>query len=788
MSTLKRYFFLDIAFLAIIFSSINTHAQMAWKWGRTASAVSESYPVAADNMGNVYAAGINTESTAAVFDSVSVPATGYQSVWVKYSSSGEPLWADGIHAGNANIYNITTDTSGNLIIFGNFLSATMQIGTFTLYDAGGPGNIQYFLAKVSPSGTVLWAINDGAPYYDFSDDFYSGLLRFGDVATDDSGNIYITSAFKKSSITIGSFTLTNTSSAGTSTDIFIAKYTPSGTLVWAKSAGGSANEYAFGITTAPGGNVYITGAFRSPSITFGTSVISNSYTNPRAYIAAFSSAGVPLWAQAAGGSRGAYSVGVKHDNDGNIYMAGSYADTSISFGAVTLTRGYPIAVPALAAFLVQYSSANVAVWSRAISSAAADVAAYSLSVTSCGAVWISGTCNHDIVAGPGDTLHVTTTPSDFPIYIAGYDYSGTVIGYSGLDVGGDDECDVSCDALGNVYLGGDFEGTLVTGPDVFVGSSSPSEHFFAAKYGYVIDTFHTNQYATTCVSDSSTITAPAGYSHYFWDDGETTQTRAISAPGNYLVFAVACAGTVLADTFHVSIGPDSIFSGVDTSMCIYSDLSLSIILTASAGSNYLWFNGDSTISDTVYSTGNYWVKYKNGCISEFDTFHVAFNDPPSAISGADTVCPGDSSVFTDIATGGIWNSSASAIASIDSVTGIAVGVSAGSFVITYTASSGCYTTKSVIVNAAPCVNSVPEVSNNRNLTISPNPATDVLTIQMGNGAYTAIEIVNNMGQALITQPLTGAQSKINIATLPVGIYYIRLTGVYNTQVVRLVKI
>jgi len=789
MRPANRYLLIILALPFMLLFAADASAQFTWRWGRIASSVSESYPVTTDNKGNVYAAGINSTTSAAVFDSVSVPASDVQSVWVKYSPTGQPLWAGGTMGGSTNLYNMTTDTGGNLIVYGLILSDTVRIGSITLHNSFYlTGGMQYFIAKINPAGTVLWAIKDGEPYYDFADDFYTGMLRLGDVATDDSANIYITSTYRNASVTIGGNTLTNTNSAGTTTDIFVAKYTPSGTLVWARSAGGTGNDHAFGITVAPSGNVFIAGAFRSTTFNFGSSVLSNPYVNPRAYIAEFSPAGTPLWAQAAGGSRGAYSVGIRHDIYGNIYMAGSFADTSITFGSETLTRAYPIAVPAYAAFLIKYSPVSLPVWSRCISSAAASVAAFSVATSPCGSVWVTGTSSHNVLLATGNIMYIDASGSDLPVYLVGYDFSGNVIGNNSLIVGGDDECDIACDAVGNAFLGGDFEGTLVTGPDFFIGSPSPSEHFFVAEYGFQPDTVFTHQNGKICASGSITIAAPAGQAFYLWDDGETSQDRSISGPGDYVVYATSCGDTVIADTFHIVIGPDTLVTIHDTAFCMYSDLVPLISLIPGFGTDYLWSGGDTTMTDSINAPGTYWVTYKNGCIHAFDTFFVTANHPPAPISGSGFMCLGDTSLFADADAGGVWSSSASSIVTIGSATGQGIGATVGTANITYIAPTGCYTSKTVTVNAPPCYNGVAQILPENQVSVTPNPAFDQFVLQSPKGVYTYMEILNDLGQVLLKQQVSGTQLTVNINTLPPGTYSVRLTGQYDTRVIRLVKI
>ncbi|MBK6986057.1 MAG: hypothetical protein IPH32_15520 [Bacteroidetes bacterium] len=57
------------------------------------------------------------------------------------------------------------------------------------------------------------------------------------VAVDASGNSYITGSYTSSYINFGTFSLLN-SFSGTS-DIFLVKIYPTGTVVWAKTFGGA---------------------------------------------------------------------------------------------------------------------------------------------------------------------------------------------------------------------------------------------------------------------------------------------------------------------------------------------------------------------------------------------------------------------------------------------------------------------------------------------------------------------------------------------------------------------
>jgi Beta-propeller repeat len=85
------------------------------------------------------------------------------------------------------------------------------------------------------------------------------------IAVDAAGNSYVTGYFSGTATFGGNQILP---SAGSSVDIFVAKYDTSGALQWVKSAGGSGSDYGRGIAVDATGNSYVTGFF-SNYATFG---------------------------------------------------------------------------------------------------------------------------------------------------------------------------------------------------------------------------------------------------------------------------------------------------------------------------------------------------------------------------------------------------------------------------------------------------------------------------------------------------------------------------------------
>src|SRR5262245_50867294 len=89
----------------------------------------------------------------------------------------------------------------------------------------------------------------------------AGVFDMGDaVATDAAGNVYVTGAFYDTVDFDPSAGTVNLTSAGLN-DVFVAKYTSAGALVWARQLGGSGGDHGTGVAVDGQGKVYITGLF-----------------------------------------------------------------------------------------------------------------------------------------------------------------------------------------------------------------------------------------------------------------------------------------------------------------------------------------------------------------------------------------------------------------------------------------------------------------------------------------------------------------------------------------------
>jgi alpha-tubulin suppressor-like RCC1 family protein len=277
--------------------------------------------VAISPAGEVYVTGSFTGT--ANFGTTNLVAAGFGDIFIaKYDSAGNLLWVQRAGGPGSNQANgVAVDTAGNAYVAG-FFSNIATFGSTNLLNSGGR---DIFLTKYNPAGQVVWARRAGGT----SEDESRG------VAVDPSGNIYLAGYFQGT----GAFGSSNLTATGLQ-DIFVAKYDPAGTLLWAQKAGGPNADFANGIAVDSLGNAYVTGYFQSGTNVLSASVAitnnSASSTSAQIFLAKYDPNGIALWARAAGGFVSDFGNAVAVDGPGNVYVAGSFQSTA-TFGNTNLT-------------------------------------------------------------------------------------------------------------------------------------------------------------------------------------------------------------------------------------------------------------------------------------------------------------------------------------------------------------------------------------------------------------------------------------------------------------------
>ena len=150
----------------------------------------------------------------------------------------------------------------------------------------------------------------------------SGNDRGLSVTVDSNENIYVTGIFRNTATfnrhPLGQTAVTATSQGGS--DMFIVKLNSSCELQWVYTAGGSENEFGYGIDVDRFDNVYATGVFKS-TVDFGGGNVTASGDDFDAFTLKLNSSGVFQWVRTFGDNPG--------DESGNDVAAFQYYQTGV---------------------------------------------------------------------------------------------------------------------------------------------------------------------------------------------------------------------------------------------------------------------------------------------------------------------------------------------------------------------------------------------------------------------------------------------------------------------------
>lgn len=199
--------------------------------------------VITDDTQNVYIAGATASN-----ENISTPGsfkedgntqvnTNWDAFLVKFDQNGTRQWATYYGGdGHDHINELDIDVDGNILFVGT-TSSSNGISTPGVYQetqnfnpSSGQHAEEAFIGKFTPNGERIWGTYFGGFDYDFGDG----------IATDSQNNILISGSTVNSSLI--STTGAHQEVYGGDWDAFLAKFSPTGTILWSTYYGGSEDE------------------------------------------------------------------------------------------------------------------------------------------------------------------------------------------------------------------------------------------------------------------------------------------------------------------------------------------------------------------------------------------------------------------------------------------------------------------------------------------------------------------------------------------------------------------
>lgn len=162
--------------------------------------------------------------------------------------------------------------------------------------------------------------------------------------------------------------------------------------------------------------------------------------------------------------------------------------------------------------------------------------------------------------------------------------------------------------------------------------------------------------------------------------------------------------TLPADVTSISASSSTICNGQSTTLTANGVVGTVYWYTGGCGSTQIGTGSSISVSPTT-STTYYAKNYSNSQYSaNCASTSITVNSLPTvaAITGANSVCPGNSTSLSCVTAGGTWSSSNSSVASINS-SGLVTGVSAGTVTISYlvTNANNCSSSSTYSVTVLP---------------------------------------------------------------------------------------
>lgn len=615
---------------------------------------------------------------------------------------------------------ITCDTNGAVTLAGGTYSSDFPATPGSYQPASG-GDRDGYLASFDEFGRVRWITYLGGTGADW---IYS-------IDSDPRGNIAVGGQTRSDNFPTTSGVAQRTIAGTTSRlDGFASVFSPNGKMQWSTYYGGSRNDNAAGIASAPTGHVYLVGSTVSPDLLHSNRNYDDSLkAGNDFFIAEFDSLGRVVWDTYFGGSGTEIGSGIAGDCFGGVVVAGTTTSTDLPIvgglqprlntsngdptrhqdvfiarfcnsidlkpvpdGPVTLCSGDSVTLWAPRGFRDYRwipsgdSSPSIVVKKSGVFSI--------LVLDSLGCRAVTDTI--------GVTVHQRPVPSvEFVGNKTICEGEATILrgvcpgGMSWRWSNGDTTRFITVRARGRFTL------QVTDSNGCRVSVTSDSVIVLPAAKKPVIASADT---IWICPDSMVILDAGSGYTPYLWSNGVPSRVVVVGV-GTYWVRVyepgIPCPS--YSDTVVVAVYPRSIptISGAGNGKICAGDTAT---LDAGPGyTSYRWSNGSRTQSIRVSGPGSFWVTTTNprGCIGTSDTVHITLEPRPAPSitpMGGTTFCDGDSVVLEGDPGYATYRWSTG-----DTTRGITV-TRGGRYVLTVTSDAGCDGTSSpvnVVVLARP---------------------------------------------------------------------------------------
>ena len=636
------------------------------------------------------------------------------------------------------------------------------------------------------------------------------------LALDNFGNSYNTGYFEGTVDFDPNGGVSNLTAIG-QRDIYIQKLSTTGNLIWAKSMGGPATDYAKFITVDSLGNVFTVGSFDGTVDFDPNGGVSNltSAGGSDFYLQKLDADGNLIWVKQFAGPNDDLAESIALDSDLNIYMTGYYSGTvdfDPNIGISNLTSGGGTDI-----FVVKLDTSGGFVWAKSMGGASSDYGR-SIKIDNSGNLYSIGSFGYTADFDPSAGIYNLTCSGSHEFYIQKLNFNGDFIWAkstegSMLGWGSSEGVSLTIDKFDNLYSTGSYSGSVDFDPnvgttvftsqgniDIFIQKLSTTGNFIWAKsFGgtgqdtpgaIALDKFD-NVYTTGQFLNTVDFDPGAGTINLTATGGNNIFIQKLNSNGSF-IWARNTTGT--SNSYGTSIAVDqlgSVYStgffkltaDFDPNVGTYNLTSLGLydgfvqklnqcinnpgIDIQTACGSYTWIDGNIYTSNNNTATFNLVGGSVNGCDS-LVTLDLTINTVNVGVT------TNDPSITANVISASYqWldcNNSNSIISGETSQT--FTSASNGDFSVEIT-ENGCTDTSSCIT--------ISTIGIGENLlfnqvSIYPNPSQGLINIDLGNLKDVSIKVFNITGQLIyknenINTPVYQLEIKKSS-----GLYFIELSS------------
>lgn len=287
-----------------------------------------------------------------------------------------------------------------------------------------------------------------------------------DIALDNNGNSYTVGYFTGTA----NFGTTSLNAQG-STDIFLTKTNNQGVIQWAVSAGGTGSDKGSAIAVDNAGNSYITGFFNGTALFDTVSITAIGLQD--AFAAKYDANGNLQWLKTIGGTNADIGNGIAVDYLGNAIVTGEFSGTA-NFGSIALTS----LAGSTDAFVTKFSSSGGFLWAKKGSGAGTD-RGIDVAIDANGNIYATGLFSNNFQFDVLQTNFLSNVN-----YLIKFNASGAEQWFRKIGGGSSNVVNaLASDSIGNLYVTGDFTGTMQFYDTVNLSlSATYTNRVFVAKY------------------------------------------------------------------------------------------------------------------------------------------------------------------------------------------------------------------------------------------------------------------------------------------------------------------